>query len=530
MRRLLAATVFAVLALAPGASAAPVFFVDGHGWGHGIGLAQYGAQGFATRDGRDHAWILAHYYRGTTLSTTSVTTVRVLLVEGRTSVGVGSDAPYTVTDANDRTYTLPAGRVTLGSPLRVTVDGKTHTLASPVRFNRGGRVLDLGGRPYRGALVVSLAGGRLSVVNHVGVEEYLYGVVPDEMPPSWAPEALKAQAVAARTYALVSRRTGGSFDLFSDTRSQVYGGVRSEDARANAAIDATAGKVVTHGGRLAWTFFHSTSGGRTASIQHVWNADPIPYLVSVPDPHDDLSPHHSWGPFRYTAAQLRAKLGALAPRGALLDLTVARNASLRAGSVTARGSDGSTTFAGTTFQTRLGLRSSWFSVSVLAFRGGGRVEFGKGTKLTGIARGFRAATIEQRVAGGSWGSAAPLERRPDGTFAVVAKPRVTTWYRIRTPKGTSAEHRVVVAPAVRFSELADRRSLAGFVRPKRAGTAVTVQRFANGSWRVVARARTDASGAFRAELRVVPGRYRALAVVGPGWARGVSPVLTVAPR
>ena len=169
MRRVLAIIVFVLLASAPAAAAAPVFFVEGHGWGHGIGMAQYGAQGFATRDGRDHAWILAHYYRGTALSKSSVSTVRVLLAEGRTSVAVGSAAAYTVTDANGRTYKLARGRVTLGSPMRVTVNGKTHRLASPVRFARGTRVLELGGSPYRGSLVVSLSGGRLSVVNHVGV-------------------------------------------------------------------------------------------------------------------------------------------------------------------------------------------------------------------------------------------------------------------------------------------------------------------------------------------------------------------------
>ena len=139
MRRLLLLIVLAVLGTAPAAAAAPVFFVDGHGWGHGIGLAQYGAQGFATRDGRDYAWILAHYYRGTTLSTTSVSTVRVLLADGRSSVTVGSAAAYTVTDANDRTYQLVAGRVTLDPSLQITVDGKMHALASPVRFTRGTR-------------------------------------------------------------------------------------------------------------------------------------------------------------------------------------------------------------------------------------------------------------------------------------------------------------------------------------------------------------------------------------------------------
>jgi len=530
MRRLFTSVVLAVLVAAPAALAAPVFLVDGRGWGHGIGMPQYGAQGYATRDGRTFDWILAHYYRGTALARSGVSGVRVLLAEGRTSVAVGSRAAFTLTDAGGRAIRLPAGRVTLRPGLKVTVDGTERTLASPVEAVNTSRFLELGGRPYRGKLVIRSSGGRLQVVNHVGVEAYLYGVVPDEMPPSWHLEALKAQAVAARTYALVSRRTGGTFDLYSDTRSQVYGGVPSEEARASQAIDATAGKVVTYGGRLAWTFFHSTSGGRTAAIQHVWNASPLPYLVSVPDPHDDLSPYHRWGTFRYSARQLRAKLGSLAPRGAVLDALVARNASQRVDTVAVRGTGSTSRISGSGFQSRLGLRSSWFTIGVLSLRGDGRVELGRRADLAGVARGFRTVYLEQRRFDGAWGAPVRLARGAGGGFAAVARPRVTTWYRLSTAKGKGAPHRVAVAPRVRFSELTGRRALAGFVRPGRGGSAVTVQRFARGAWRTVARTRTDAAGRFRVVLRVTPGRYRALALVGRGYVRGSTPVLTVVAR
>jgi stage II sporulation protein D len=530
MRRLFTSLVVAVLVAAPSALAAPVFFVDGRGWGHGIGMAQYGAQGYAVREARNFDWILAHYYPGTALTQSTVSTVRVLLADRRTSVRVGSDAAFTVTDAAGKTFQLPAGQVTLGPGLKITVDGRERTLVSPARFARTSRFLELGGRPYRGQLVVHSAGGRLQVVNHAGVEEYLYGVVPDEMPPTWAMEALKAQAVAARTYALVSRRTSGTFDLFSDTRSQVYGGVPSEESRSSQAIDATAGKVLTHEGRLAWTFFHSTSGGRTAAIHDVWNASPIPYLVSVPDPHDDLSPHHAWGSFRYSAGQLRAKLGSLAPRGALLDVTMARNGSERAETVTARGASSTSRISGSGFQSRVGLRSSWFSVSVLSLGGDRRVQFGNRARLAGIARGFRTVHLEQLGRNGTWGSPVAVRRRPDGTFALAARPRLTTWYRLSSPKGKGIAHRIAVAPLVRFSELNGRDALAGFVRPRRAGSRVTVQRFANGAWRTVARTTTDAAGRFRAVFRVAPGRYRALVVVGPGYVQGSTPGLTVVAR
>ena len=446
MRRLFACLTFFVVAAVPAAAAPPAFYVEGRGWGHGIGMAQYGAQGFAVREGRSHAWILAHYYRGTKLAPAPVAAVRVLLADGRRSVRIGSDAPFSVTDANGRTFQLAARTVELEPGLRITVGGEQKTLASPARFARGSRHLSLGGREYRGQLVVHRTGGALTVVNHVGLEEYLYGVVPDEMPPSWHMEALKAQAVAARSYAVVSRRTGGLFDLYADTRSQVYGGVRSEETRTNAAIDATAGRVVTYGGRVAHTFFHSTSGGRTAAIQDVWDTAALPYLVSVPDPYDTISPYHSWGPFRYTAGQLRARLGSAAPAGPLVDAVVARNRSGRVEAVTAHGGRGISRLSGTSFQSRLGLRSSWFSISVLALRGDTRVAPRKAAVLRGVARGPRTASLERRTSAG-WARVRALRRMRGGAFRTIVRPTETTWYRIASPKGVSPAHRVVVGRA-----------------------------------------------------------------------------------
>jgi len=529
MRRLFATVVLAALALAPSAAGAPVFFVEGRGWGHGIGMAQYGAQGYATRDARSHSWILDHYYPGTTIAQTTVRSVRVLLAEGRSGLTVGSDAAYSVTDADGRKFELPAGSVSLGAGLEVTVKGERKRLVSPARFARGTKALELGGRPYRGELIVRSAGGSLSAVNDVGLEEYLYGVVPDEMPPSWHTEALKAQAVAARSYAVVSRRTSGNFDLYSDTRSQVYGGIPSEEQRTNAAVNATAGQVVMHGGKVAYTFFHSTSGGRTAAIQDVWNAAPVPYLVAVADPHDDLSPYHRWGPFRYSAGGLATRLGSLDPAGSLLDVTVARNGSGRAGSVSARGSRGTTRMAGTTFQSRLGLRSSSFTVSVLSLGGDGRVDYGQEAPLRGIARGPRSVSLERRVTGGAWRRVGPVKRAADGTFRVRVKPAKTTWYRLAAPVGTGLEHRVDVAPLIRFDQVAGNGALSGSVKPASAGKPVVIQRLDGNRWKVVARASTDARGRFRAKLGLSGGTYRATVTFGAGFVQGRTPPLEVTP-
>jgi stage II sporulation protein D len=532
MRRLLVHAVVAVALAGPTAAAAapPLFIVEGRGWGHGIGLAQYGAYGYAREEGRSYAWILEHYYPGTALGRAPDAAVRVLLADDRRSLTVGSDAPFSVSDAEGRRFELPRGSVELDSSLRVRARGELRQLAGPVEFTRGASYLELGGRPYRGKLVVRTSGGTVAAINHVGLEEYLYGVVPDEMPPTWAMEALKAQAVAARSYAVVSRRTGGVFDVFPDTRSQVYGGVASEEARTNAAIDATAGDVVMHGGRVAHTFFHSTSGGRTAAIEDVWNASPVPYLVSVPDPHDRISPHHRWGPLRFTGSELARRLGSLTPRGSLLDLVVSRNRSRRAESVTARGSRGTTRFAGTSFQSRLDLRSSWFSVGVLSLTGSVRVTFGERASLRGIARVPGAAWLERRVWNGSWERVGRAARTDAGTFRAVARPTATTWYRVASRSGAGLAHRVAVAPLVRLTEVRRGRTLVGFVRPATAGARVSVQRLSGGRWTTVARSQTDASGRFRVGVGLEPGTYRAVATLGRGYAPGASALFDVVAR
>ena len=281
MRRVLIAAIALVVALSCAATARPAatFVIKGKGWGHGLGLAQYGAHGYARDGGRDYRWILDHYYTGTTLGAAGVARVRVLVASGVGRVTVGSAAAFTVTSANGRTFNLSAGTHTIRANLQVrTANGTLRTLVGPLRFDPGTAVLRLSGNGYRGRIRVRAEGGLVSAVNDVGLEQYIKGVVAWEMPASWHPEALKAQAVVARTYGLVSRKTGQWFDLYDDTRSQVYGGIRAEDSRASAAVDATRGEVVRSGGALAWTFYHSTSGGKTASREDEWGppAHPVP--------------------------------------------------------------------------------------------------------------------------------------------------------------------------------------------------------------------------------------------------------------
>ena len=493
MRRLLPLAVAALaLACATSALAAPVFVINGRGWGHGIGMSQYGAYGFA-RAGWTYDRILAHYYRGTQLAAASGRQVRVLLADDRAQLTITTD---TVSDASG-TYNLAPGPQVVRPGLRVTTAaGAQRDLTSPAHFEGSVR---LGTRAYRGSLVVHSTGGLLAAVNHVGLEPYLYGVVPWEMPPSWAAEALKAQAVAARSYALVSVRSGGTFDVYPDTRSQVYGGIAAEDARATAAINATAGRVVSWNGAVAHTFFHSTSGGRTAAIRDVWpGAQPLPYLVSVADPHDSLSPYHRWGPIVRGARDVSSRLGAAAPAG-LYDLQVARNGSGRAARVHARGTGGTSTILGSAFQSALGLRSTWFSIGVLSLKSDRtRVAFGGRVVLSGVARGLGRVLLERRSFRGSWRPVGYLAPNAEGRFSVGVRPGTTTVYRLAAGRVKADPRRIFVAARVHLTSPGN-RVLAGSFRPARAGAAVEIQRrTTSGTWRTVASTTTNVRGQFRA--------------------------------
>src|SRR5439155_15792212 len=219
----------------PTSAGGATFVVTGHGWGHGVGFSQYGAYGYAQK-GTGYAKIILHYFPGTTLGAAPVSRVRVLLTSGLKSLQVASAQDYRVRDATGALHNVAAGNYTLTPVLKLTVDGETkpRALPSPLVFQPGAAPLQLK-HPYRGSIQVDIPDGKLRAINMVGLEQYLYGVVPSEMPYTWLPEALKAQAVAARSYGLATRRTG-AFDLYPDTRSQVYLGIDHERPSTNAAV------------------------------------------------------------------------------------------------------------------------------------------------------------------------------------------------------------------------------------------------------------------------------------------------------
>jgi stage II sporulation protein D len=500
------------------------FVVTGHGWGHGVGFSQYGAYGYAQK-GVGYAKIILHYFPGTELGNAPVSRVRVLLTSGLGKLQIGSTQEFRVRDATGAVHDVTAGAYTLTPALKLKVDGQdtASALPGPLLFQPGAAALALKHR-YRGSIQVDVSGGKLRAINTVGLEQYLYGVVPSEMPFKWPAEALKAQAIAARSYALATRRTG-AFDLYPDTRSQVYLGIEHEKPSTNAAVDATAGQVVLYQGEVAKTYFFSTSGGRTASSEDVWG-EPVPYLVSVPDPYDSVSPYHDWGPFAFTGAKL-AKL--LKIKGQqVVDLQPEVNSSGRIKTLNVVGTKSTVAIDGTMLRKRLGLRSTWFSVGVLSLSGPSTpVVYGSRVRLNGIARGMGQAMLQQ-LQGGAWAAVGTAKASDAGALSFVVKPTVTTRYRLSSGKVVAAAVRVPVAPLARFYPPRTPDQLRGYVRPTTlAGASVLIQRQQGTAWPTVAQTTIGADGDFLAKLPLTTGVYRARVSSGHGFVVGFSPVLQV---
>jgi stage II sporulation protein D len=504
----------------PGAA---TFLVTGHGWGHGVGLSQYGAYGYAQK-GVGYEKIVLHYFAGTELGAAPVSRLRVLLTSGAKSLDIASTADFKVRDGAGVVHTVTAGKYTLKPELKLAVDGQitARALPGPLLFQPGAAALGLRHR-YRGSIQIDVTGGKLRAINMVGLEQYLYGVIPSEMPFTWLPEALKAQAVVARSYALATRRAG-AFDLYPDTRSQVYLGIEHEKPSTNAAVNATAGQVVLYEGAVAKTYFFSTSGGRTASAEDVWG-EPVPYLVSVADPYDSISPHHDWGPLVFTGAKLAKKLKM---KGRVVDLQPEVNSSGRIKVLNVVGSKNTLAVQGADLRRRLGLRSTWFSIGVLSLTAPAQpVVFGGRGKLTGVARGL-TQTVLQRLEGDSWTEVATVEADKDGVVTALVKPTITSRYRLSSAKVSAESVRVPVAPLARFYPARRPDQLSGYVRPASlTGTTVLIQKQQGAAWPTVGQAAIEANGDFLVKLQLTTGVYRARVSSGNGFVVGFSPVLQV---
>jgi stage II sporulation protein D len=468
----------ALLLCAAPADAASRLVIRGAGFGHGIGMSQYGAYGLALQGVRYDA-ILSRYYTGTQLSALSSNPdVRVLLQSGERKVTVSG-----VSRLGDRaldpakTYNVIRG----GSGLVLRHGSqRLATSTPPMRLEStsasafmlaGTSVPGIRNGQYRGALELRPSGRGINAINALDLETYVRGVVSAESPSAWPAEQLKAQSVAARTYAITSRAGSLSdgFDQYADTRSQVYRGVAAERPSTDAAVAATAGQVVTYQGQPVTTFFFSTSGGHTEHFENSFvGSAPKPWLKGVADPYDGYSPKHRWGPITLSTASATANLRGLV-RGKFRRIRVLqRGVSPRIVRAEVVGSRGVTRVTGPQLRARFGLNDTWAYFT---------------TVTSGVKR------------------SAPAPKTPPP--AKPTTPPATTTTPTETATGGvtagAARARAIRAPV-----------LSGSIAPAKPGAALRVQRRTKkGRWRTAVDAQLDGSGRYAVAVPG-PGVYRVL--------------------
>ncbi|HEY2632478.1 MAG TPA: SpoIID/LytB domain-containing protein [Solirubrobacteraceae bacterium] len=246
-----------------------------------------------------------------------------------------------------------------------------------------------------------------SKVKGIALETYVRGVVSAEVSSSWPMAALEAQAVASRTYALTAHAGGSRFDVYPDTRSQMYLGKAAETPSTNAAVAATTGQIVTYGGKPAITYFYADSGGHTESVQYGFpGSSPQPWLVGVADPYDN-GPLRKWSvSLSFSAA--RAKLNGLV-KGSFKGIEVLkRGSSPRIVTADVLGSKGRTLVSGSELAARFGLYDTWAYFSVRDSHGT-HPEPEVGAKKTSPPPAQPAQAISSAPVGAAGGSAAAPE-------------------------------------------------------------------------------------------------------------------------
>lgn len=296
--------------------------------------------------------------------------VSVGLSIGQSSVSVSSASAITATDGGGKKHALGTTAVFRASGANAVVVGK-RTLRLPVTLSSR-HPLSLNKRQYRGAFRLISSGSGITLLNVLDLEEYLRGVLKMEVNPAWSMEALKAQAVISRTYALRSvlqNKGKGGYDLRDTVTSQVYRGMNAEDPKTDQAIRATKGMVLKYGGEIAFTPFHSHSGGATTDVSTVWGGN-MPYLKGVNEDFRTESPHETWEA-RLSAAQVEEALrSAGVDVGRLQELRVEQSDQFgRATTLRAVGTRGSQTLKSHSFRMAAGsavIRSTLFSIASAA--------------------------------------------------------------------------------------------------------------------------------------------------------------------
>jgi stage II sporulation protein D len=471
-------------------------------------MSQWGAEGYA-RHGLGYRQILAHYYPGTTLAVVHPRPARVLLEQARDSVRVGSAAPFVVVDARGRTLHLPARSVVVNRKFVL----RHLPLRQPVRFEPGAEPLQVEGNGYRGNVVVKAKPNGLMAVNVLPLDRYLRGVVPWEVPKGWHEATYEAQAVAARSYTLATLHPRRDFDLFSDTRSQMYGGIRAERPQTNLALGATAGQVLTWHDRTIAAFYFSSSGGRTSSVHDAWpKAHQVPYLVSVADPYDTISPHHVWSTTILSAAGLGSRLGLHGVR----DAVVVANTSGRARAVRVLTRSGWHSIPARTMRTKFKLGSTDFELRAMSLDAPPSTLYGARVRVHGWVRGLGKARVQELTERG-WQTVARVRPSTSGRFALALRAVRSTRLRLAYNGLAGAAVPLDIAPRITLSATGNK--LRAAVSPR---LPLQVQRLTNRSWRPVARV---SGGMFDRALK--PGSYRVKVLGGASYASRISQTVGV---
>lgn len=320
------------------------------------------------RLGRRQWWVSALIWLAMIAPAQAALDLRVAIEEGTSQVAVGSSTKALIKDGAGRTLGELAPGQALNAALGtsgVSLQGQWQAGQIWVEPTGGGYVW-IGDRWYRGrAFLVPTAKG-LTAVNYVDLEQYLYSVVASEMVPSWPQEALKAQAIAARSYALYQRQSSANsvYDVGDTQAWQVYEGVAKETSTTQAAVNATAGQVLTHGGRIIEAVFHSSSGGHTENVEDVWK-QPLPYLRGVQD-YDQGAPVYQWTK-TFSNAELSGRISGV---GNILSMQPARTTPQgRIVTMKVVGDAGTRTISGDALRNAVGLRSTLFTATPMSGAG-----------------------------------------------------------------------------------------------------------------------------------------------------------------
>lgn len=488
----------AVVSAAPAGAAksAAGLYLHGAGNGHGVGMSQYGAAGYALH-GATYQEILHDYYTGTTLG--HVDPQRVVTVLLRSAGSALFSGATTISHVKVKLNPLwnysvfPAA----GGRLRVKLGRRSiGVYTPPLQVAGPGPLKLLGLGDYRGDFVFRPAAGGAGVmtVNAVGLDDYVRGVVSAEMPPGWPTQALAAQAVAARTYALTSRPVGADFDVYDTTRSQMYEGVGAETPSTDAAVAATSGEVVEYAGVPVETLFFSSSGGETESAQNVFQLSPEAWLVGRPDPYDDAlnDPYHRWN-VRFSLPAAQQRLGGLV-KGALVGIKVLqRGVSPRIIRARVVGTRGSVAVTGLQLRNAFGTPSTWMSFVTVSSHG---VQTSTTPSATTTLPAPPTPTTTTPGTGGGG-----LIRRVDEQQLV----------RIAPEGGLSGEFDQAASFIQHIFDVlrgpTTRYLVRGSVYPAPAGTPLTVQMEAHGHWRAVETGRVASGGRYSIPVHG-RGQYR----------------------